>query len=233
MGGGKFGKKALSYLKAMGAKVLVTDTNPKCGASLEVDVKATDLGIINSLEAGQSAFLVGDAVEHLLLLLETNLPDLVVTAIPGNAVARVVEMWLSKRGYNFEPNRKAVADVIENIPKSLVSFVDIESAVVVVSYMPSNMRCRENCLPPKGFCAVTGRPKLATMNKLLQFSVYQLADISQILTSHQLTGGLGAINGKDLCFLLKHLETLEKNFTLAIGTACDCHGVINLAKVTK
>ena len=121
--------------------------------------------------------------------------------------------------------------MLENIPKSLVSFVDEDSAVIVVSYMPSNMRCRDDCMPPKDFCAVTGRPKLASMDKLLAFSVHNLADVSMIFTSIQLTGGLGAINGKELVSLLKRLETNQKPFTLAIGTACDCHGVLNLAEV--
>jgi hypothetical protein len=231
MGGGNFGTRALRYLTAKNAKVLVVDVNPDCLASSEVDVQATDLGASDSLEDGQSAFFVGDAVEYLLLLLETKVPDLVVTAIPGNAFAKAVEWWLSNRGYTFKPYRKAVSGVLENIPKSLVSFVDEDSAVIVVSYMPSNMRCRDDCMPPKDFCAVTGRPKLASMDKLLGFSVHNHADVAMIFTSKQLRGGLGAINGKELVSLLKRLETNQKPFTLAIGTACDCHGVLNLAEV--
>jgi hypothetical protein len=86
-------------------------------------------------------------------------------------------------------------------------------------------------MPPKDFCAVTGRPKLASMDKLLGFSVHNHADVAMIFTSKQLRGGLGAINGKELVSLLKRLETNQKPFTLAIGTACDCHGVLNLAEV--
>jgi len=158
---------------------------------------------------------------------------LVVTAIPGNAAAKVVKSWLSKRGYKLEPYRTVIPRVLENIPKSLVSFVDEDSAVIVVSYMPSHMRCRENCMPPKDFCASTGRPKLTSMDKLLEFSVYNLMDTSTIFRSRQLTGGLGAIDGKELHSLLKRLETVHKTFTLAIGTACDCHGILNLTKVKK
>jgi hypothetical protein len=233
MGGGNFGTKALKYLKAEDAKVLVADLNPDCMAKSEVDVQTADLDVADSLVDGQTAFLVGDAVELLLALLGTKVPDLVVTAIPGNAAAKVVAGWLSKRGYKLEPYRKVIPRVLENIPKSLVSFVDEDSAVIVVSYMPSHMRCRENCVPPKDFCALTGRPKLASMDKLLEFSVYNLMDTSTILRSRQLTGGLGAIDGKELYSLLKRLETLHKTLTLAIGTACDCHGILNLTKVKK
>lgn len=233
MGGGKFGTNALKYLTSKGARVVVVDVNPDCAASSKVDVKAADLDATNSLTDGQSAFLVGDAVNHLLLLLETKVPDFVVTAIPGNAIAKVVENWLSKRGYTFEPHQEAVSDVLENIPQSLVSFVDETSAVIVVSHMPPNMRCREGCMPPKGFCATTGRPRLAPMNKLLEFAAYNNTDFSRILWSQDLTGGLGAIDEKELRSLLKQLEAHQKPFTLAIGTACDCHGVLNLAKITK
>jgi len=233
MGGGNFGTKALKYLKAKDAKVLVADINPDCMAKSEVTVQAAGLDVADSLVDGQAAFLVGDAVELLLSLLETKVPDLVVTAIPGNAAAKVVESWLSKRGYKLEPYRTVIPRVLENIPKSLVSFVDEDYAVIVVSYMPSHMRCRENCMPPKDFCASTGRPKLTSMDKLLQFSVYNLMDTSTIFRSRQLTGGLGAIDGKELHSLLKRLDNLNKTFTLAIGTACDCHGILNLTKIKK
>jgi len=233
MGGGKFGTNALRYLKDKGAKVLVVDVNPDCTAKSEMDFQAAEMGVSDSLADGQTAFLVGDAVDLLVALLETKVPDLVVTAIPGNAVAKVVEVWLLKRGIKLEPYLKVIPRVLENIPKSLVSFVDEVSGVIVVSYMPSNMRCRENCMPPNGFCASTGRPKLASMDKLLEFSVYNLTDTSGILRSRQLTGGLGAIDGNELYSLLKRLETLHKPCTLAIGAACDCHGILKLTKIKK
>jgi hypothetical protein len=231
MGGGKFGTNAVRYLKAKGAKVLVVDVNASCVVKSDVDFQSEGLDAYDSLVDGQAAFLVGDAVDLLVALLETEVPDLVVTAIPGNAVAKVVELWLSKRGIKFEPYSEAVSKVLGNIPESLVLFVDEDSGVIVVSYMPSDMRCRENCMPPKDVCASTGRPKLASMGRLLEFSVYNLTDVSGILWSRQLTGGLGAINGKELYALLKQLENINKPFTLAIGTACDCHGILKLTKI--
>lgn len=233
MGGGKFGTRALKYLTAKGCKVLVADVNVDCMARSEVAAQAAGLDAADSLADGQAAFLVGDAVEFLRAILETKVPDLVVTAIPGNAAAKVVTSWLAKLGYRLEPYRRVVPRVLENIPKSLVSFVDQDSAVIVVSYMLSHMRCRENCMPPKDFCAVTGRPKLASMDKLLEFSVYNLTDATAILRSRDLTGGLGAIDGKGLYSILKRLESLNKSYTMAIGTACDCHGVLNLFKVKR
>jgi hypothetical protein len=233
MGGGKFGTNALRYLKDEGAKVLVVDLNPDCSARSEVNVLAADCNGLDSLEESQAAFLVGDAVDFLLSLLETKVPDMVVTAIPSNAVANVVEGWLTKRGVKLEPYLEVVPEVLENIPESLVSFVDYVCGVIVVSYMPSEMRCKENCMPPKDFCALTGRPKLASMDRLLEFSVHNITDVSGILWSRQLTGGLGAIDGKELFSLLKRLERLSVPYTFAIGTACDCHGILNLSKVKK
>lgn len=231
MGGGRFGKKALTFLKGKGAKVLVVDKNPECKASSEVDILAVDLSVLVSLRPEQAAFLVGDAVDLLVSILETNIPDLVVTAIPGNAIAKVVELWFARRGIKLEPYTKIIPKVLENIPKSLVSFVDETSGVIVVSYMPSNKRCRENCVPPRRFCASTGRPKLTSMSKLLKFSVFKHTDFSGILCSKQLTGGLGAIDGKELHSILRQLETFHKPYTLSIGTVCECHGILNLGKV--
>ena len=105
-----------------------------------------------------------------------------------------------------------------------------DSGIIVISYMFSNMQCRENCVPPKEICALTGRPKIVPINEFLEFCVYDVAEFSDILISKQITGGLGAINGKDLYNLLKKLDTLDKSFTIAIGIACQCHGVINFLK---
>ncbi|MCW4035167.1 MAG: hypothetical protein NWF03_07365, partial [Candidatus Bathyarchaeota archaeon] len=151
---------------------------------------------------------------------------------PGNAVAKLVVGWFAKRGFAAEAYGEAVAGVLDNLPKSLVSFVDEKQAVVVVSYMPAGSRCRDNCLPPKGVCASTGRPKLAPMNRLLEFSVYNLFDCAVVLDSKQLTGGLGAIQGTELVSFLNQLDKMGKPCTLAVGTACDCHGVINLLKIS-
>jgi len=233
MGGGKFGTEALRYLKANDAKVLVVDLNPTCKAKTEADIETATVKVRGTLKNGQAAFLVGDAVEHLLNLLEVDVPDMVVTAIPSNAVAKVVATWLYKAGYKLEPHQDIIQQVLSNIPESLVSFVNKENAVIVVSYMPPNMQCRENCVPPKDFCASTGRPKLASMNKLLDFSIYSLTNLSVILKSEQLKGGLGAINGSQLFSLLKKLINRQESFTLAVGTACDCHGIINLFKITR
>jgi hypothetical protein len=231
MGGGKFGTNALKYMQDRGAKVVVADVNPECLASSEVDFVSDKLDGISSLKSGQSALVVGDAVELLLAALKHNDLDLVVTAIQGNAVAKAVEVYVTNKGMKFEPYRNAVSEVLKNVPESLVSFVDESSGVIVCSYMPSDLRCRENCVPPRGVCAVTGRPKLATMDRLLVFSVFGLTDISGVLVSKQLTGGLGAIQGKDIDALLRKLDKISGPCTLAVGTACDCHGVLNLARI--
>ena len=231
MGGGKFGTNALRYLTERGAKILVTDLNPECLAHSEVDFVSDQVDVIDSLVAGQSALVIGDSVELLLIVLKHHVLDLLVTAIQGNAIAKVLEVYVTKHGKKFEPYTSAVSEVLKSIPESLVSFADNDSATIVVSYMPANLRCRENCIPPKGFCPVTGRLKQATMDKRLKFSVFGLTDVSGVLTSKQLTGGLGAIEGKDLLSLLKKLDTIKSPYTIAIGTACDCHGVLNIAKI--
>jgi hypothetical protein len=233
MGGGKFGTNALKYLKNNGAKVLLADLNPDCMAKSQTDVQTDKHDIFGSLMNGQAAFIQGNAIDLLLQLLEQKIPDLIVTAIPGNAVAKIVESWLSKQDIKLEPNKELLPKVLNNIPSSLVSVADPETGVIVVSYMPADKRCRESCIPPKTICATTGRPKLAPMDKLLNFGIYELADVSAVLVSRQLTGGLGGIEGKDLHALLKKLDNHVVPYSLAVGTACNCHGVLNLTKTTK
>lgn len=231
MGGGKFGTNALRYLTEMDAKVLVVDINPDCLAHSEVNFVSDQVDVFDSLVGGQSALIIGDAVEILLGVLKRHDLDLLVTAIQGNAIAKVVEVYVTKHGKKFEPYSSAVSEVLKSIPESLVSLADNDSATIVVSYMPANLLCRENCIPPKGFCPVTGRSKQATIYKRLTFSVFGLTNVSGVLMSKQITGGLGAIEGKDLLSLLQKLDTIKSPYIIAVGTACDCHGVLNLAKI--
>ena len=232
MGGGKFGTNALRYLKTKDAKVLVVDINPNCKAKPEADIQADSLDVWNRLKNGQTAFLEGDAYKLLLDLLETSIPDFVVTAIQGNTIANTVENWFTKNGFKTEPYIKGVPEVLDNLPNSMV-FVRENTAFIAASYMYPDKICRKNCPAPKNVCALTGRPKPATMESLLKFGVFGVADHCVIFSSPQLTGGLGAINGPDLCPLFKQLETFPKPCTLALGTACDCHGVVSLIKITK
>jgi hypothetical protein len=233
MGGGKFGTNALRYLKANGCKIIVADINPDCQAKSEVTVQTNVLKVLDSLKNGHAAFLEGNAIDLLLAIMEKSVPDLIVTAIPGNIIAEVVKGWLAKHKLKLETYNEVIPKVLENIPKSLLSFVDKDLGVVIVSYMPAPMRCRKNCMPPKNVCALTGRTKLTSMDRLLKFCVYNQTDISRILLSKQLTGGLGAVEGIKLCSLFEQLEKLHAPYTLAIGTACDCHGVLNLLKIKK
>jgi hypothetical protein len=232
MGGGKFGTNALRYLKTKGAKVLVVDINPNCKAKPEADIQADSLEIWTSLKNGQAAFLVGDAYKLLLDLYEDFIPNLVVTAIQGNTIAKVVENWFRKNGAKCAPYLEGVSEVIDNLPKSLV-FVKENSAFIAASYMYPNKRCKKNCPAPKNVCALTGRPKPATMASLLKFGAFEVTDHCVLMSSPQITGGLGAINGNDVYSLFKQLENFPKPFTLALGTACNCHGVISLIKIIK
>ncbi|MDG6222905.1 MAG: hypothetical protein QCH99_06560 [Candidatus Bathyarchaeota archaeon] len=232
MGGGKFGTNALRYLKTKEAKVLVVDINPNCKAKPEADIQAYSLDAWNSLKNGQPAFLAGDAYKLLLDLLQTSVPDFVVTAIQGNTIANVVQNWFTKNGFKSEPYLEGVSKVLENLPKSMV-FVNENTAFIAASYMYPDKRCKTNCTAPKNVCALTGRPKPATIESLLKFAVFGVADHCILFSSPLLTAGLGAINGNDLSSLFKKLETFPKPFTLALGTACDCHGVVSLIKTTK
>ncbi len=124
MGGGKFGTNALKYLKNKGVKVLVVDINPECMAKSQADIQTDNPDIFGSLMNGQAAFIQGNAIDILIQLLEHKIPDLIVTAIPGNAVAKIVESWLSKQDIKLEPNKELLLKVVENIPRSLVSVAD-------------------------------------------------------------------------------------------------------------
>ena len=233
VGGGRFGTRAVEHLKAENARVLVVDVNPHCKARSRVDLITRDLSTVDSLAEGQAALIVGEGIDQLIRFLKSKIPYVIVPAIPCHVAAKVVYNWLSMRGYKLTAYKEGTPVVADNLPKSLICCVDQAHAVIVASYMLPNRRCKENCLPPKDFCSATRRPKPAPMYELLKFSVFNVVKISEVFVSKQLGPGIGAMSGTKLHGTLKHLEALYEPYTLAIGTACKCHGVLNLFRVKK
>lgn len=226
-GGGFFGTRAAEFAKRCAAKVVVVDPDPSCRARGLCELDSTSIDILERVEPGKAAFHRGEAVDFILRSLDQRLPDLIIPSIPGHMVGRVVERWLIEEGRVPKYNPALIKAIRGSFPADLVVYCDLHTAVLVTSYMRHGERCRTPCSQPADRCPETGRQKKGLMYRLLDSASGPLADFSTVLVSRPLGQVAGCLEGRDICSLLSALERAEQPYTLAIGTACGCHGILN------
>ena len=226
LGGGYFGVKAASLGKEYKARTLIIDTNLDCAAREIVDVVLTEQ---STLGAGQVSLIVGDAMEILFGILEGEVPQWIIPAVPGNALGWLVKSWLTAKGLKLASGGGLLTDVLAGLPHRLILSADEKSGVVISSYMMEGMRCEDGC-SQLGVCPVTKRKRPASMYRLLEFSVSEAVDYYKVFRSRQFEG-VGGVPGEEVKKTLKYLASLTPPYSLAIGTSCRCHGILNLFQV--
>ncbi|TRZ52974.1 MAG: hypothetical protein D4S01_02055 [Dehalococcoidia bacterium] len=226
LGGGRFGTKVARLGKECKARTMVIDINADCAAREIVDVVLTGQGII---EVGQVSLIVGDAIEILFSILKEEVPQWIAPAASGHSLGRLVKHWLTAQGFKVASGGGLLGEVLAGLPRRLVLSADEKSGVLKVSYMVEGMRCQAGCVQP-GICPVTKRKKPAPMYKLLEFSASEAVDCYKIFLSRQFDGA-GGVPGAEVEKALKYLAGLTPPYSLAIGTSCHCHGILNLFKV--
>ena len=211
VGGGRYGAKACKYFKNKMAAIILVDNNPDCQARQLLSKKE---------------FLIRDAEDILELVFKVK-PDLIVPTISGHTIGN----WL-KEYFHLTPLPDLLEDVMSKVPQSLITRRDKTNAVLVLSFMANSRICLEDCFPPPERCALTGQPRPASLYKLLNYAIFDVVDCGKIFVTEQITGGIGAISTMEFLQFLKKVEH-EQPDTLAVGTACQCHGILSLFKNTK
>ncbi|MDD5676365.1 MAG: hypothetical protein PHW60_00055 [Kiritimatiellae bacterium] len=208
IGGGKFGAKACRYFKEQHTRVILVDNDPACKAQ--------------ELVAG-SDFILKDAQSAWDLTLKLE-PDFIVPTQPGHTCGK----WI-KEYFRLTPLPGVIPNVLKRIPQSLFLDCDESDARLIFSYMTRGKLCSEECPHLTNECTLTREPRPAPLYKLLEYAVFDLFDCAKIFASAQMAPGVGAIKGPEFLAFMKTVE-VKKPKTLAVGTACLCHGVLNLFK---
>jgi len=232
-GGGHFGAKAVTFAKDMYSRVVVIDNKLDCEASRFVEeiVKEGHIRRALNIEAGSATLFVYDAVEFLVNLLGITAPDYIVPTIPGNLAGKVVKRWLECKGLVVESKSNAMKSMVKDIPESLILHYDEDVGIIITSYMFKGSLCRVPCDQPLDFCPTTGRIKIGPMHRILAYATYDKVALSKILVGHLIGEEVGCFQGSELTSFLSDIERLKAPYSLAIGTACDCHGILNLFSI--
>lgn len=178
-------------------------------------------------------FVEGDGVEFTLSHLRDLKPDLVIPTIPRHLAGALVKGRLEGRGLVVEGEGGIRAlKVLERLPLEVNRRLDVEREVAILSYMPFESRCREGCIPPRGFCPPSKIKRPQDLHVLLEGAFEGLFDAHRVLVSRQLGAGFGGFLGEDLAGLLGWADGLSVG-GVAVGTACTCHGVANFFRVRQ
>lgn len=237
VGGGRFGLRAVRVAKESDAKVVVIDKNADCPASglATSIVKDGDIGRIQRMNKGETILFVHDGVDLLLQLIELSSPDYISSAtdyvspaIPGHLMGMVVKKWFEKKGYTLKIESHILDTILEGLPDSLVLNVDRGRSRITASYMPRELKCPIPCPHPKEFCYITKKPKTETIYRIFESATSKTVDISKIFISHQLGPGVGAVRGEEISDTLELLKQLHPPYDMVVGTACECHGILNV-----
>ncbi|MBU0714706.1 MAG: hypothetical protein KJ964_05060 [Verrucomicrobia bacterium] len=208
IGGGNYGTKACQYFRAQKARVILMDNDPAC--------KAKEL-------VAQNDFVLKDAQSAWDLALKLK-PDFIVPTCSSHTCGG----WI-REYFRLSPLSDSIADVTRRLPQSLFLGFDEPNASLIFSYMTKGKLCREDCPHPPTECGLTREPRPAPLYKLLEYGVFELFDCAKIFVSEQMAPSVGAIKASDFLAFVQEIE-IKKPKTLAVGTACRCHGILNLFK---
>jgi len=208
IGGGNFGARACRFFKRQKARVILVDNDPGCEAK-EFTIK--------------DDFILRDAQTAWDLALKIK-PDFIVPTQPGHTCGK----WL-REYFHLKPLSGSVSDVTKRIPQSMFLGCDELNARLIFSYMTRGKLCPEECHHLTNECALTREPRPVPLYKLLEYAVFGLFDCGKIFMSEQMAPGVGAIRTSEFLAFMTEVEA-KKPKTLAVGTACLCHGVLNLFK---
>jgi len=232
--GGKFGQRAVRFAKDSQAKVAVIDKNAKCRASKLVTSIVEDGAAdqVLAMNEGESTLFVREGIDFLLRLIELSFPDYISPAMPGHLMGTIIQRWLEENSFTVEGERHVLDAILRRLPDNIVLDADREKSSIIVSYLPKELKCPALCPHPEKFCFITKGLKMGPMYQILDFATWEIADVSKIFMSHQLGPDAGAIEGSEVLDMLKHLGKLQPPYNMALGTACECHGILNTFRVT-
>jgi hypothetical protein len=202
VGGGKYGCKAIEYLRKNRQGFALVDKNPSCLAVRKYGLKSAD-----HIGTADEQFYKGD-VAKVLELISRLKPEYLFPTAPVHIAAE-----LAKSKFELAPWGEVINCILANLPPSVV--LRAGKGSLIVSYN-RDKDCLEECEAPE-VCPSTHKRKPCSMDKLMRFAYPE----GTVLISYQLAPGIGALKGSEL---LDFLTQVEKKDKFVVATACDCHG---------
>jgi len=244
-GGGRFGLKAVEYIKKYNYPAVLIDNNPNCFAAKFATKKFEEFNFnIKDLKDGEIFFLNQD-IEVVIDLINKLVPEIIIPVAPIHLMASLLSSFLLKYSIRLIPDVDVTKIFSDNInPELLLNHIS-DLGAVYLSYAKIDELCPDNCSGPITYCPNFKREKPITITDYVKEYLettntvkVKNGNISEIVVvneSYQLMPGLGGLKGKDmqdtLNILQENISILSsQKFKISIATTCNCHGVINFYK---
>ncbi|TDA39280.1 MAG: hypothetical protein DSO08_02475 [Candidatus Methanomethylicota archaeon] len=225
LGGGKFGTLAFKALVRRCRRVVVVDKDPNCLASKALRMVCSDP---SKCEIG-ARLVLGDAAAYAAEIMRRGkIPEIIIPAIPGNSMAMLFARWLSEMGFSVAPDPELFERASVEVPKDVVLLEDKKFGTMVLSNA-KGFTCNPRCDGPE-ICPVTGE-KITPIYPIL--TNIGFCDHRSIFGSTLIDRGVGAVDGNEVYSEIMRLPRDRENYTLCVGTACNCHGIVTFMRCSK
>lgn len=205
VGGGKYGCKAICWLREKKRNFIVIDPNPNCLAVTEFKIKSS-----KDFNVEGENFVCGD-LPTALELIEQFRPDYIFPTAPTHIAAD-----LAKIKFDLKPWVEPINDILSKLP-SVVVLLSNKGKLILSFNRDHN--CIDECVMPS-VCPSSKIKKPCTMTDMVRFASPE----AFILISYSMAPGMGALKGSELLAFFDWAQTNEK---FVVATTCDCHGVLN------
>ncbi len=249
VGGGKFGLKALEYSIRQGYVTILIDSDSNCSAKKYADKKLEEVAQLMYLLTHEPkknwVYFLNRDVSVLYYLLKEISAEFIVPTVPVHVIAALITQILNTNMIQVVKDENATKRFAESANKDLMLSANPSEAYICLSYAKEGEICPDNCSGPEDLCPTFKRKKSIPITKYLadsfnQSSLFEMKGedpikIGVLVQSVQLAPGLGAISGEAVTWIYKKLnDNLElfktKNWEIAVGTSCNCHGIVNFYK---
>ena len=211
IGGGKYGCKAVEFLRQHRKDFVVVDPDSNCQAVEKFKLKTS-----KNIDTQGEYFLNGDLSLAIMQIEKLN-PEYVFPTAPVHIAAD-----MAKIKFELTPWTEAISKILQKLPQVVVLLSG--KGKLVLSFNRDH-DCVDNCAMPET-CPSSGTKKPCTMTKLMKFASPE----AFILLSHSMAPGMGALKGNELQEFFNWAKTKDK---FVVGTSCDCHGVFSAFKKIK
>jgi len=205
VGGGKYGSRAVEFLRSKSRGFVLVDVDPNCQA-----VKCFRLKVSQNPSQDGEHFVEG-GLSKTLELIDALKPEYVFPTAPIHIVAE-----MAKLRFTLTPWMEVINCILPKLPQSVV--LRAGQGGIVLSFNRDN-HCRENCAMPE-ICPTSHVKKPCTMTRLMGYAYPE----AFILVSHSMAPGMGALEGGELTTFF---DWAAGKAEFVVGTACDCHGVFS------
>ena len=272
LGGGNYGIKALNHsLKIKKKYILIIDKKiPKnLGVEFNIIKNWHDLhDLIMKIEffsknknqtniaSEKRVYFYKSDIEKIFTIFNYGIPEYIIPVVPIHFSGKYVQFLMKNLTEYIENifsisnniNDAIFGELTKSFPNNIVLSKSSKNGIILLSWAKENEICPDNCIGPPNYCSTFKRNKDNTIIEYIEKNsnsngIEEICPVNYILfKSEQLTGGLGAILGKEfkknivnLLFamieMIKNNNCTEKLGIIGISTACNCHGVINYFEI--